>query len=205
MGPDTEANAFYTEQQAPCETVGDEYVESEVTTAVDAIFDLVVNDVVTVTGVTVAVDLTNTSIDDLVADINAALASVNTALADAGLTGSVRAGRSGDRVTIYTDGLGPEASLMLNAGSGNTAITELKFVDGLEAVPQDAVFTISVNGGIFVLVTVAFFLTEGALIWFIIRYRERPGRKAQYFADHKGLEAIWWIVPGKSIWCRFNP
>lgn len=53
--------------------------------------------------------------------------------------------------------------------------------------------------GIFVLVTVAFFLTEGALVWFVFRYRERPGRKAYYFPDHKGLETIWWVVPGAVL------
>ena len=42
---------------------------------------------------------------------------------------------------------------------------------------------------IFWLTVVMFFLTEGALVWFLFRYRQRPGRKAQYFHDHKGLEA----------------
>jgi cytochrome c oxidase subunit 2 len=52
---------------------------------------------------------------------------------------------------------------------------------------------------IFVLVTVIFFLTQGALIFFIVRYRQQPGRRAVYFHDHKGLEAIWWIVPGAIL------
>jgi cytochrome c oxidase subunit 2 len=52
---------------------------------------------------------------------------------------------------------------------------------------------------IFVLVTVIFFLTEGALLYFIVRYRQKPGRRAVYFHDHKGLEAIWWIVPGAIL------
>lgn len=52
---------------------------------------------------------------------------------------------------------------------------------------------------IFVLVTVIFILAEGTLLFFIIRYRERPGRRAVYFHDHKGLETIWWIVPGAIL------
>lgn len=52
---------------------------------------------------------------------------------------------------------------------------------------------------IFVLTAVMFFLTEGALIVFLIRFRRRPGQKAAYFHDHKGLEAIWWIVPGAIL------
>lgn len=49
---------------------------------------------------------------------------------------------------------------------------------------------------IFVLTVVLFFITEGALLWFIIRYRERPGRKAHYFPDHLGLEVTWTVIPG---------
>lgn len=49
---------------------------------------------------------------------------------------------------------------------------------------------------IFVLTAIMFFLTEGALLLFIVRYRRRPGRNAYYFHDHKGLEAVWWVIPG---------
>ena len=51
-------------------------------------------------------------------------------------------------------------------------------------------------GIIFWLTAIMFFLTEGALLYFIIRYRARPGKKAYYFHDHKTLEAVWWVIPG---------
>jgi cytochrome c oxidase subunit 2 len=49
---------------------------------------------------------------------------------------------------------------------------------------------------IFWLTAVLLFLTEGALLYFIFRYRARPGRRAMYFPDHPGLEIAWWVVPG---------
>lgn len=51
-------------------------------------------------------------------------------------------------------------------------------------------------GIIFVLTTVLFLLTEGALLWFIIRFRHRPGHKATYFHDNNRLEIIWSVIPG---------
>lgn len=49
---------------------------------------------------------------------------------------------------------------------------------------------------IFVLVAVLFFLTEAALIWFIIRYRRRPDVKASNVSHSHLAEAIWSIIPG---------
>ena len=49
---------------------------------------------------------------------------------------------------------------------------------------------------IFWMVAIMFFVTEGALFYFIIRYRARPGRKAQYFPDHKVVETVWSVIPG---------
>jgi cytochrome c oxidase subunit 2 len=49
---------------------------------------------------------------------------------------------------------------------------------------------------IFWLTAVMMVLTEGALLYLIVRYRRQPGRKAVYFHDHPGLEIAWWVVPG---------
>lgn len=49
---------------------------------------------------------------------------------------------------------------------------------------------------IFYLTATIFFLTEGTLVFFIFKYRERPGRKAFYFPEQNTLEIAWWIVPG---------
>lgn len=49
---------------------------------------------------------------------------------------------------------------------------------------------------IFVIVVVIFFLTEGALLYFIFRYRRRPGRKATYFPHSAMLETVWTVIPG---------
>jgi len=49
---------------------------------------------------------------------------------------------------------------------------------------------------IFALVVVLFVLTEGALLWFIFRYRRRPDRKAYYFPHNGMLETVWTVIPG---------
>lgn len=49
---------------------------------------------------------------------------------------------------------------------------------------------------IFYMTTVTFFLVQGVLLFFIIKYRERPGQKALYFHESATLELIWWVVPG---------
>lgn len=42
----------------------------------------------------------------------------------------------------------------------------------------------------------AFLLTEGALIYFLFRYRRRNGDKARYVHGNRRLEIIWTIIPG---------
>ena len=49
---------------------------------------------------------------------------------------------------------------------------------------------------IFWMTTVAFFLTEGALVYFVFRFRERPGHRAVYIHDNRRLEVIWSVIPG---------
>lgn len=43
---------------------------------------------------------------------------------------------------------------------------------------------------------VAFFLVEGVLIYFLIRYRHREGREAQYTHGNRRVELLWTVVPG---------
>ena len=45
-----------------------------------------------------------------------------------------------------------------------------------------------ITGGIFVLV-------EGALLWFLIRYRHREGRSAVYLHGNAVVEIVWTLVP----------
>lgn len=49
---------------------------------------------------------------------------------------------------------------------------------------------------IFYMTTVTFFLVQGTLLFFIVKYREKPGQKAFYFHESATLELIWWVVPG---------
>ena len=43
---------------------------------------------------------------------------------------------------------------------------------------------------------VAFVLTQSALVWFVFRYRDRPGRRAAYVHGHNTLEIVWTVLPG---------
>ncbi len=42
---------------------------------------------------------------------------------------------------------------------------------------------------------IIFFLVEGALLYFLIRYRRREGQPASYIHGHTGVEVIWTVVP----------
>ena len=48
---------------------------------------------------------------------------------------------------------------------------------------------------IFYIVTVWFFLTEGLIIYFIIRYRRTPGRKAVYTPGNTWAQLAWVLAP----------
>jgi cytochrome c oxidase subunit 2 len=48
---------------------------------------------------------------------------------------------------------------------------------------------------ILVITGVIFVLVEVALIAFLIKYRHREGRRAEYSHGHTTLEAVWTIVP----------
>ena len=43
---------------------------------------------------------------------------------------------------------------------------------------------------------VAFILVEGVLIYFLVRYRHREGRKATYTHGNRQVEILWTIIPG---------
>ena len=43
---------------------------------------------------------------------------------------------------------------------------------------------------------IAFVATEGALFWFLIRYRGEPGRKSEYAHSHRTIEILWTVIPG---------
>lgn len=52
---------------------------------------------------------------------------------------------------------------------------------------------------IFAITGVAFLLVEGALVYFLIRYRRRPGVKPYYIHGHKRTELIWTAVPAAIL------
>ena len=48
---------------------------------------------------------------------------------------------------------------------------------------------------IFVITAITFLLTEGALLWFMWKYRARPGTKAFYTHGSHKVEVVWTIIP----------
>jgi len=48
---------------------------------------------------------------------------------------------------------------------------------------------------IFYIVTVWFFLTEGLILYFVFRYRRKPGRKSVYAAGDTWAQLAWVLVP----------
>lgn len=41
----------------------------------------------------------------------------------------------------------------------------------------------------------AFFLVQGALLWFLVRYRRRPGVAAAYIHGNTMVEVVWTVIP----------
>lgn len=59
------------------------------------------------------------------------------------------------------------------------------------AEPIDRLFLV-----VFIVTSIAFVLVEGTLIYFLIRYRHREGRKAIYTHGNRRVEVAWTLVPG---------
>lgn len=62
------------------------------------------------------------------------------------------------------------------------------------AGPIDSLFTI-----VLVVTGVAFVLVEGILIYFLVRYRGRQGRKALYIHGDRRIELTWTLIPGLML------
>ena len=52
---------------------------------------------------------------------------------------------------------------------------------------------------ILVITGIAFVIVEAGLIWFIIKYRGRPGRKAYYTHGSTKAELVWTTIPGVTV------
>jgi cytochrome c oxidase subunit 2 len=49
---------------------------------------------------------------------------------------------------------------------------------------------------VLVVTGIAFFLVEGVLIYFLLRYRHREGHKASYVHGNRRIEILWTVAPG---------
>lgn len=58
----------------------------------------------------------------------------------------------------------------------------------------DALFVL-----VLVVTGIAFVLVEGILIYFLIRYRARPGQKAAYVHGNQRIELAWTVIPGLML------
>ena len=52
---------------------------------------------------------------------------------------------------------------------------------------------------ILVITGIAFFVVEGGLLWFIIKYRRRPGQKAHYTHGNMTAEVVWTAIPAVTV------
>lgn len=58
----------------------------------------------------------------------------------------------------------------------------------------DSLFTV-----VLIVTGIAFFLVEGILVYFLIRYRRRDGQKATYTHGSRRLEIGWTVLPGLML------
>jgi len=66
-------------------------------------------------------------------------------------------------------------------------------------LPQASTFGPAVDSlfmMVLIVTGVAFVLVEGLLVYFLIRYRHRPGQKAAYIHGNHRVELAWTIIPG---------
>jgi cytochrome c oxidase subunit 2 len=52
---------------------------------------------------------------------------------------------------------------------------------------------------ILIITGIAFVVVEAGLIWFLIKYRARPGRKAHYTHGNNTAEIIWTAIPAVTV------
>src|SRR5438874_11320788 len=52
---------------------------------------------------------------------------------------------------------------------------------------------------ILIITGIAFVVVEAGLIWFVIKYRQRPGRKAFYTHGNTRAEVIWTTIPAVTM------
>src|SRR2546425_9939972 len=52
---------------------------------------------------------------------------------------------------------------------------------------------------ILIITGIAFVLVEVGLIWFVVKYRQRPGRKAFYTHGNTRAEVIWTTIPAVTM------
>lgn len=62
------------------------------------------------------------------------------------------------------------------------------------SIPIDRLFMV-----VLVITGAAFFLVEGILIYFLIRYRHRDERKAKFIHGDRRVEILWTIIPGLML------
>lgn len=62
------------------------------------------------------------------------------------------------------------------------------------AGPIDGLFL-----AIFIITGIAFVIVEAGLVWFVVKYRARPGRKAYYTHGSTKAEIIWTAIPAVTV------
>src|SRR5260370_848998 len=68
--------------------------------------------------------------------------------------------------------------------------------------PQASTFAGAIDGlfiAILIITGIAFVLVETGLVWFVVRYRQRPGRKATYTHGNTRAEVIWTTIPAVTM------
>jgi cytochrome c oxidase subunit 2 len=62
------------------------------------------------------------------------------------------------------------------------------------AGPIDGLFT-----AILIITGIAFVVVEAGVVWFMIRYRRRPGRTARYIHGNLTAEVVWTAIPAVTV------
>ena len=67
---------------------------------------------------------------------------------------------------------------------------------------QGSTFAPQIDGlflAILIITGLAFVIVEAGLIWFVIKYRGRPGRKAHYTHGNAKAEVVWTAIPAVTV------